>query len=84
MDISQNLADLRQQVARVNAAILALEDIMGLGGSRPRKSNRGRKSMGHDERVAVSERMKRYWDARRFGTLQATAAEATGCQSTTA
>jgi hypothetical protein len=83
MDIDQSLAELRQQVALVDAAILALESMIDAGASGPRKSNRGRKSMGHDERVAVSERMKRYWGSRRFGALHANT-EATGCQSTTA
>jgi len=53
-------------VESINATIASLEKyIEGTPGTPAKRSERGRKSMGHEERLAVSERMKRYWAARR-------------------
>jgi len=66
VDIGKALRDLRQEVESINATIASLEKyIEGTPGTPAKRSERGRKSMGHEERLAVSERMKRYWAARR-------------------
>jgi hypothetical protein len=74
MDTNEVLAELRQELARVEAAILALQKVQEFEASRP-KGKRGRKSMGPEERAAVSERMKRYWCARRDGAGKAEPAQ---------
>ena len=71
MDIATPLAALHKELDAVNAAIVALEEI------RDRKvpsakGKRGRKSMRDAERAEVSERMRRYWSARRSANGQAT------------
>ena len=65
-NLDQTLEDLYRELELVNAAIASVE---ALGCAPPtfRRSNRGRKSMGAEERQEVSERMKRYWAARREG-----------------
>jgi hypothetical protein len=64
MYLEDILTELRQRLEHVKKAILILEASRLLEASRP-KSGRGRKSMGDQERAMVSERMKRYWGARR-------------------
>jgi hypothetical protein len=59
-NLDQTIEDLRQELARIEAAIVALE-ALGPG----QRSNRGRKSMGMEERLDVSARMKKYWADRR-------------------
>jgi hypothetical protein len=69
MDLHGILAGLRQELARVDATILMLQKVKDSETSKPRET-RGRRSMGAEERLAVSERMKRYWSARRRRTIQ--------------
>jgi len=61
MDYDRTLAELRRELERVDAAIQALQEVRSNPASR---SRRGRRSMGAQERSAVSERMRRYWQAR--------------------
>lgn len=73
VDLNKLLADLRQELARKEAAIAALEALHDPERAAPsptRRENRGRKSMGAAEREEVSARMKRYWAARRQDTLK--------------
>lgn len=49
---------LRSERDRLDRAIEALERL-----EQQRKSGRGRRSMGAEERAAVSERMRRRWEA---------------------
>jgi hypothetical protein len=65
VNIRQTLEDLRKELARVEAAIASMEDMQRDGAGSAKRSKRGRKSMGADERVAVSVRMKKYWANRR-------------------
>ena len=70
MDIDVLLADLRKELERVGVTILALEEMRAGGLAKPR-GKRGRKSMGAEERMAVSARIKRYWGIRRSVAKQA-------------
>jgi hypothetical protein len=66
MDLNEPIRYLREQHARLVAAIAQLESLAGSSnGMQPIRSRRGRKSMGAAERREVSERMKRYWASRR-------------------
>ena len=61
MDVNKALRELYEEKKRLDAAIAALEQ--RLGGSRLKR--RGRRSMSPEERLEVSRRMSRYWEARR-------------------
>lgn len=66
MNLTEIIRNLYIEKARVEKSIEALEILnsdQGAGPLAPRR--RGRKSMGAAERDQVSERMKRYWAARR-------------------
>jgi len=68
IDLRKVLKDLYTQRERLEHVITSLEalqqgSIAGL--PTEKKSNRGRKSMGAEERREVSERMRKYWAARR-------------------
>lgn len=70
IDLNQILQDLYEEKGRIAKVIASLEalDRNGPGdrtASQP--SRRGRKSMGPEERREVSERMRKYWAARRTG-----------------
>ena len=73
MDLSETIRQLEDEKQRIELAIAELKQLHnGNGDGRGvmandsgRKSNRGRKSMGSDERQEVSLRMKRYWASRR-------------------
>ena len=64
LNLEDTLWDLRQELERVNRAITSMES---LSLHPAPKSRRGRKSMGHEERLVVSERMRKYWADRRQG-----------------
>jgi hypothetical protein len=70
MDIVKLIRELREELARIDSVIAALERLASLGegttgaGSET-KSRRGRKSMPEEERKMVSERMRKYWEKRR-------------------
>jgi hypothetical protein len=71
----RRLQELRQEEAAIRAAFPDLEEGGGRRRGRPRKADaadrtvtakrRRRRKMSAAERRAVSERMKRYWAARR-------------------
>lgn len=61
MNYTQIISDLRRELKRIEEAIQALEECE----RQKVEGRRGRKSMGDAERIEVSERMKRYWAARR-------------------
>lgn len=53
---------------RVDKAIRLLEELIlkdRPGGEAPQGRGRGRKFMGQEERLAVSQRMRKYWEERR-------------------
>jgi hypothetical protein len=74
MDLFKAIRDLYAEKKRLEDAIASLEQLLEakaataessqLGDARQR---RGRKSMGPEERRRVSERMKKYWAAKRSG-----------------
>jgi hypothetical protein len=68
MDVYEAIRDLRKERDRLDATIAALE--VRVKWERQQKSGkekgrRGRKTMSPEERLQVSERMRRYWAARR-------------------
>jgi hypothetical protein len=68
VDLYQVIGELREEKKRLDRLIAALEAIKN---DQPKEKaasvsrRRGRKSMSENERREVSERMKRYWAARR-------------------
>ena len=74
MDVEKLLEDFRQQHQKIEQTIASLETVMhehgspvlGFTADAPKPSaQRGRKSMGEEERREVSLRMKNYWVNRR-------------------
>ena len=61
MDVNKALRELYEEKKRLDAAIAALESRLGSS----RLKRRGRRSMSQEERLEVSRRMSRYWEARR-------------------
>ncbi len=72
MDLAKAIRELTEEKRRLDAVIASLELMLAaeskLPALRPRGGRkRGRKSMSREERLEVSERMKKYWAARRNG-----------------
>ena len=68
IDLRNVLKDLYTERERLEHVITSLEALQqGSAAGLPplKKTNRGRKSMGAKERREVSERMRKYWAARR-------------------
>jgi hypothetical protein len=63
--IKKTLDHLRWRLAQIEEALAFLERRQALP-TTPARSKRGRKSMGAEERLAVSERFKRYWENERL------------------
>jgi hypothetical protein len=64
MDLTKLIHQLREEKKRLDQSILALEAIWREQRDDAASAKRkGRKSMPHEEREAVSRRMKQYWDA---------------------
>lgn len=75
MNLAEILRTLYVEKAKVESSTAALEALKSpLGDGAPRARRRGRKFMDAAERMVVSERMKRYWAARR--ELKASSARA--------
>jgi len=64
MDLNKAIRELHAELTKLNQLIAALEQFESTG-TLPVPTQRGRKSMGEQERQEVSERMKRYWASRR-------------------
>ncbi len=68
MDLNKAIRALYDEKKRLDRLIESLEELHARG-SRPERpavrSRRGRKKMSAAERLEVSERMKKYWAARR-------------------
>jgi|HubBroStandDraft_5_1064220.scaffolds.fasta_scaffold1060350_1 hypothetical protein len=74
MDLRLAIQELRRELERTNEAITRLEAV-GHHSVVATKRKRGRKGMGSEERMAASERMKKYWASKRepqlaFGARQ--------------
>ena len=68
MDLDKVIAKLQGERAKLDEIITALEQLKLSGADIPKvivKKRRGRKFMNEEDRREVSERMKRYWAARR-------------------
>ena len=69
MDLFKALQDLYAEKEKLERAIASLEELQRVGSalaeSEKTKKRRGRKSMGADERLEVSKRMRKYWASRR-------------------
>lgn len=66
MNIHQAIKELLAEKERLDRAIAHLEGMQKQRGDEtPAKKRRGRKTMDAQARRQVSERMKRYWEARR-------------------
>ena len=69
MDLVKAIRDLYEEKKRLDAVIASLEMMIAadtqFADHVSSAHRRGRKSMSRDERREVSERMKRYWAARR-------------------
>ena len=72
MNINRMVDDLRAAQTQINSGIGLLVGVLeqfqqsdGTLSVEPRGKGRGRKSMGAAERQEVSDRMKKYWTARR-------------------
>ncbi len=65
LDIDKAIQELCLELFRVEAALASLEALARASATTKTASKRGRKSMSAEERRAVSERMMKYWAARR-------------------
>jgi hypothetical protein len=66
MNIHQAIKELLVEKERLDRAIAHLEGMQKQrGDAAPPQKRRGRKTMDAQARREVSERMKRYWEARR-------------------
>ncbi len=84
MDLYKAIRELVEERKRIDRIIVSLEAMLAKGGvpgpdstqsrSEPAK-RRGRKSMSPEERVQVSERMARYWAAKRAEKSSSESAE---------
>ena len=70
MDLDKTLRELYEEKKRLDRAIARLEERRAEQ-QQPKRSTRGRKSMGPEERLQVSARMAAYWAARRAGLAAA-------------
>jgi hypothetical protein len=69
MDLHKALQDLYAEKVKLERAIASLEELQRVGGAlldpTSEAKRRGRKSMSADERLEVSNRMRKYWAGRR-------------------
>ena len=80
MNVEKALRELYSEKKILDSAISALETRLKQGSADRSPKRRGRKSMSAAERRAVSERMARYWQARRAqrDALQSAASASSG------
>ena len=81
MDLYKAIQDLYAEKEKLERVIASLEELQRTSGTVPvllakPAKRRGRKSMSSEERQEVSERMRKYWAARRKGDPEAQAAPA--------
>jgi hypothetical protein len=71
MDLYKAIQDLYTEKEKLERVIASLEELQRGASSLPAApkptKRRGRKSMSPEERLEVSERMKKYWEGRRQG-----------------
>jgi hypothetical protein len=78
MDVHKALRELYQERKRLDAAIANLERRLRAPRRLGVAARRGRKRMSAEERIEVSKRMKRYWEARRAQSRALEAAASSG------
>ena len=78
MDVHKALRELYQEKKRLDAAITTLEGRMRAPARLGTARARGRKQMSAEERLEVSKRMKKYWEARRAQSRALEAAASSG------
>ena len=71
MDLYKAIQDLYAEKEKLERVIASLEELQRTGGAvpappKPAAKRRGRKSMNSEERLEVSERMRKYWESRRI------------------
>lgn len=76
MDLYRAIQDLYAEKEKLERVIASLEELQRTAASVPvllakPPKRRGRKSMSSQERQEVSERMRKYWAARRKGEPEA-------------
>jgi len=64
MDLYKTISELHRELEKLNLVIASLEELQGAGGVSS-DGRRGRRLMGEEERRIVSERMRKYWAAKR-------------------
>jgi prefoldin subunit 5 len=72
MDVDKALRDLHDEKQRLDSAIATLEARIAAVTGKSEGARRGRKSMSPQARLEVSQRMSRYWAARRAQAQQLT------------
>ena len=72
MDVNKALCQLHDEKKRLDSAIAALEARIAASTGQSGRGRRGRKSMSPQARREVSQRMTRYWAARRAQAQQLT------------
>ena len=65
MNIERWLKQLRTERAKISEVIATVEALERSGFPAPRTGKRGRKFMSAEERLVVSQRMRRYWETRK-------------------
>ena len=75
MDVDKALRELYAEKKRLDRAITALEKSLKVFAGKSPGTRRGRKGMGPEERLKVSQRMSAYWAARRAQKRQLQIAE---------
>jgi hypothetical protein len=65
MDLERMIQELRERLKDVNQVIVLLEQLVQLSTAESTVKRRGRKFMNNEERRQVSERMRKYWSARK-------------------
>jgi hypothetical protein len=71
MDFHKTIQELRQEKQKLDRVIASLEALQSsVDTTAPHKVGRGRRFMGAAERLEVSERMRRYWAAKRSARVK--------------
>jgi len=63
--LHETITRLKWERQQIDKALAALETLVEVKGGAERVGRRGRKSMGPEERLEVSRRMKAFWANRR-------------------
>jgi hypothetical protein len=73
VDLIKIIHDLREERSKLDQIITSLEQLQSSAPvtfSSPSGGRRGRRFMGAEDRLEVSQRMKRYWEKRRQASTE--------------